>query len=58
MRQNLLAPNVINLSSRHLSNDEISLNTKGLKFVPTPEHINKVKIKEEIEVYGKKLRLM
>ena len=54
----MLAPNVINLSSRHLSNDEISLNTKGLKFVPTPEHINKVKIKEEIEVYGKKLRLM
>ena len=52
------SPNIINLSSRHLSRDEISLLSKGLKFVPTPKHINKAKIKEEIEVYGRKLRLM
>ena len=50
--------NVINLSSHHLSNDEISLLSKGLKFVPTPKHINKAKKKKEIEVYGRKLRLM
>ena len=31
--------NVINLSSRHLSEDEISLLSKGLKFVPTPKHM-------------------
>ena len=52
------SPNIINLSSRHLSRDELSLLSKGLKFVPTPKHINKAKIKEEIEVYGRKLRLM
>ena len=52
------SPNIINLSSRHLSRDEISLLSKGLKFVPTPKHKNKAKIKEEIEVYGRKLRLM
>ena len=38
--------------------NKISLLSKGLKFVPTPKHINKAKIKEEIEVYGRKLRLM
>ena len=53
-----VSANVINLPSRHLSEDEISLLLKGLKFVPTPKHINKAKIKEEIEVYGRKLRLM
>ena len=53
-----VSANVINLSSRHLSKDEVSLLSKGLQFVPTPKHINKPKIKEEIEVYGSKLRLM
>ena len=49
---------LIYLSSRHLSKDEISLLSKGLRFVSTLKHINKAKIKEEIEVYGMKLRLM
>ena len=50
--------NVINLSRRHLSKDEISLLSKGLRFVPTPKHVNRAKIKEEIEVHCRKLRLM
>ena len=53
-----VSANIINLSSHHLSKDEVSLLSKGLQFVPTPKHINKAKIKEEIEVYGRKLRLM
>ena len=53
-----VSPNVINLSKRNLSKDEISLLSKGLKFVPTPRHINKAKIKEELEIFGRKLRLM
>ena len=51
-------PNVINLSKRHLSKDEISLLSKGLKFIPTPKHINKALIKEKLETYGRKPRLM
>ena len=47
-----------NLYSRHLSKDKISLLLKELKFVPTPKHLNKAKIKEEIEAYGRKFRLM
>ena len=35
-------PNVINLFKRHLSKDEISLLSKGLKFIPTPKHINPI----------------
>ena len=57
MRENLLVL-TLKLSSRHLPQDEISLLSKGLKFVPTRKHINKAKIKEGIEVYGRKLRLM
>ena len=44
--------NVIILSSRHLSKDEIYLLSKSLKF------LYKAKIKEEIEVYGRNLRLL
>ena len=46
----LVSANVINLSSRYLFKDEVFLLSKGLQFVPTPKHINKAKIKEEIEV--------
>ena len=49
---------IINLSNRHLSKNDFFLLSKGLKFVPTPEHINSAKIEEEIKVYGMKLRLM
>ena len=52
-----VSPNVINLSSRNLSKAEISLLSKGLKFVPTPKYINKAQIKEELETFGRKLRL-
>ena len=53
-----VSANVINLSSRHLPMGEISLLPKRLKFVPTLKHINKAKMKEEIEFYVGKLRLM
>ena len=55
---NFVSANVINLSSSHLFKDEVPLLLEGLKSVTTPKHINKAKIKEEIEVYGKKLKLM
>ena len=41
-----------------MSDAEVSLLSKGLKFVPTPTSLNKAKIKEELEVFGRKLRLM
>ena len=39
--------NVINLSQRQLTKSEISLLPEGLKFVPTPNRIDKTKFKQE-----------
>ena len=52
------SPNVVNLSCRNLTSNEIFLLFKGLKFVPTKRGINKALLKEELEAYGRKLRLM
>ena len=48
---NFVIPNVINLSKRNFTKDEISLVSKGLQFVPMPKHFN------EVENFGRKLRL-
>ena len=48
----------VNLSRRNLSSAEISLLSKGLKFVPTANKIDQAKLKRELEEYGRKLRLM
>ena len=53
-----VSKNVINLSRRNLSSAEISLLSKGLKFVPTANKIDQAKLKRELEEYGRKLRLM
>ena len=37
---------------------EISLLSKGLKFVPSANKIDRAKLKRELEEYGRKLRLM
>ena len=49
--------NVINLSRRNLSASEILLLSKGWKFVPTANKIDRAKLKTELE-YGRKLWLM
>ena len=41
-----------------MSKSETSLLSKGLKFVPTPNRIDKPKLKQELDVFGRKLRLM
>ena len=53
-----VSKNVINLSRRNLSSAEISLLSKGLKFVPTANKTDQAKLKRELEEYGRKLRLM
>ena len=52
-----VSKNVVNLSKWKLTKAEISLLSKGLKFVPTSNHINKAKLKMELEAYGRMLRL-
>ena len=48
----------INWSRRNLSQSEISLLSKGLKFVPSANKIDRAKLKRELEEYGRKIRLM
>ena len=50
--------NVINVSRGNLSASEISLLSKGLKFLLTAKKINRAKLQTELEVYGRKMRLM
>ena len=50
--------NFINLSRRNLSPPEISLLSKGLKFVPSANKIDRAKLKRELEEYGRELRLL
>ena len=50
--------NAINLSRRNLYAFEVSLLSKGLKFVPIAKKIDRVKLKIELEEYGRKLRFM
>ena len=52
-----VSQNVINLSKRVLSEDEISLLSKGLKFCPTPRDLDRGKIKTDLEQFGRRLRL-
>ena len=53
-----ISPNVVNLSRRNLTSNKISLLSNGLKFVPTPRGTNKALIKEDLEAYSRKLRVM
>ena len=53
-----VGPHVINLFTRILSETKIYLLSKSLKFIPTPTSVNKALIKEELECFGRKLRLL
>ena len=53
-----VSKNVINLSKRNLSQSEISMLSRGVKFVPSANTIEQAKLKRELEEYGRKLCLM
>ena len=52
-----VSKNVVNLSKPKLSKSEISVLSKCLKFIPTCNTIDKVKLKIEIKQFGRMLRL-
>ena len=49
--------NVFNLSARVLSETEIKLLSRGLKFIPTPKSIDRYQLKLDLEEYGRRLKL-
>ena len=48
---------VINLSKRNLPASEMLLLSKGLKFVPTANKIDRIKLMTELEEHERKFRL-
>ena len=48
---------VVNLSWRELSEEDVSLLSKGLKFSPTPTDIDKAQLKADIEEFKRRMRL-
>ena len=53
LESKFVSSNVINLSRRNLSEAEISLLSKGLKFVPTANKIDRAKLKTDLKEYGR-----
>ena len=48
---------VVNLSNYELTEHEIALLSKGLKFIPTPTRTNKTELLADIKKFGRRMRL-
>ena len=57
LKGKFVSKNVINLSKRNLSENEISLLSKGLNFIPTSNKVDVARLKLELEQFGRMLRL-
>ena len=57
LKGKFVCKNIVNLSKRKLSKSEISLLSKGLKFIPASNTINKAKLKTGLEAFGRMLWL-
>ena len=57
LKGKLVSKSVINLSKRNLTENEISLLSKGLNFIPTCNKVDVAKLKLELEQFGRMLRL-
>ena len=51
-----VSDNVVNISSRILTQAEVSLLSKGLKFCPTPKELDWSVIKRDVKEFGRKIR--
>ena len=52
-----VSENVVNLSDKNLSEDQIKLLSKGLKFSPTPRDIDKGQLKADVDAFKRRIRL-
>ena len=57
LKGKFVSKNNVNLSKQKLSKSEISLLSKGLKFIPTSNTIDKAKLKIKLEAFDRMLRL-
>ena len=57
MKELIIHPNVLNLSSVSLTPSQIQILSKGLKFTPTPQR-NLPEMEKDIKDFNRKLRLV
>ena len=57
LKGRFVSGSVVNLSRRGLSEEDVSLLSKGMKFSPTPTDIDQAKLKEDLEAYKRRMRL-
>ncbi|XP_014788329.1 uncharacterized protein LOC106882238 [Octopus bimaculoides] len=50
-------PKIVNLSNLNLSNQQIKILSKGLKFTPTPQYPNLSEKQDDVSQFCRKLRL-
>lgn len=55
--QNHTPRTVVNLSEVNLSQGEINLLSRGLKFAPIPPRVNRFELKKDLEAFARRLRL-
>ena len=51
-----MSENVVNLSNLKLSKAEVSFLSRSLKFCPTPNSVDKLVLREDLETFGRTLR--
>ena len=52
-----VSENVVDLSNRELTIEEIKVLSRGLNFCPTPNSIDKFQLKKDIDEFGRRLKL-
>ena len=57
LKGKFVSKNVINLSEQNLNENEISLLSKGLDFIPTCNKVDVARLKLELEQFGRIIRL-
>ena len=57
LKDKFVSKNFVNLSKQKLFKSEVSLLSKGLKFISASNTIDKAKLKIELEAFGRMLRL-
>ena len=57
MERKFVSQNAFDLSDRILTKNEIKVLDKGLNFVPTPEKLDGLQIKNDLEKLGTDIKL-
>ncbi len=52
-----MSPNVVNISQYSLSQTEIAILSKGLKFCPTPLRVDEFEVRKDVKAFSRRLRL-